>query len=152
MKHRDWMRLALQEAEKAYSLDEIPVGAVVVRHGQVLALAHNEKEKAQDPTAHAEILAIRRAAEVSGSWRLTDAVLYVTLEPCPMCAGAIVQSRIKQLVYGVSDPKGGAVESVMKMLNPELWNHKVEVIAGVREEECLALLKKYFQGKRHAEM
>lgn len=146
------MRLALQEAEKAYSLDEIPVGAVVVRHGQVLALAHNEKEKAQDPTAHAEILAIRRAAEVSGSWRLTDAVLYVTLEPCPMCAGAIVQSRIKQLVYGVSDPKGGAVESVMKMLNPELWNHKVEVIAGVREEECLALLKKYFQGKRHAEM
>ncbi|HHV64014.1 MAG TPA: nucleoside deaminase [Peptococcaceae bacterium] len=148
MKHRDWMRLALEEAEKAYSLDEIPVGAVIVRQGELLALAHNEKEKTQDPTAHAEILAIRRAAEKNGSWRLIDAVLYVTLEPCPMCAGAIIQSRIKQLVYGVSDPKGGAVESVMKVLNPELWNHKVEVIAGVREEECLALLKKYFQTKR----
>jgi len=142
------MHLALSQAEKAFELDEVPIGAVIVQNGQVIALSHNQKEHDQDPTAHAEILAIRRAAEVVGSWRLVDAVLYVTLEPCPMCAGAIVQSRLKQLVYGAPDHKGGAVDSVIKLLNNNLWNHKVEITAGVLEEECSRLLKKFFLRKR----
>lgn len=150
MRHEDWMRLALKEAQKALVLDDVPVGALIVRNGVIIAEAHNEKEFAQDPTAHAEILAIRRAAEVLGHWRLTDCILYVTLEPCPMCAGAVLQSRIKHLVYGASDPKGGAVESVMKVLNEKLWNHKAEITAGVLEEECSAIIKKYFQEKRTA--
>jgi tRNA(adenine34) deaminase len=148
MKHEDWMRLALEQAQKAMISDEVPIGAVIVHNGQIIGIGYNQKEKDQDPTAHAEILAIRRAAEKIGHWRLTEAVLYVTLEPCPMCAGAIVQSRIKQLVYGASDPKGGAIESVINLLNVNYWNHKVEVIAGVLEEECSALLRKFFQEKR----
>lgn len=148
MKHEDWMRLALREAKQAFDMDEVPIGAVVVCHGQILALSHNEKEKNQDPTAHAEMLAIQRAAEKMGHWRLEDAVLYVTLEPCAMCAGAIVQSRLKQLVYGASDSKGGAAGSVVNVLQENLWNHKVEVTAGVLEEECSELLKKFFQRKR----
>lgn len=148
MKHEDWMLLALEQAEKALALDEVPIGAVIVSNNEILALAHNEKEKDQDPTAHAEILAIRRATEKTGHWRLAEAVLYVTLEPCPMCAGAILQSRIKHLVYGAFDPKGGAVDSVMKMLNAKLWNHRVEITAGVLEEQCSTILKKYFRGKR----
>ncbi|UWG97273.1 tRNA adenosine(34) deaminase TadA [Dehalobacter sp. DCM] len=148
MKHEDWMRFALEQAQNAFDQDEIPVGALIVHQGKILSLAFNEKEQTQDPTAHAEILAIQRAARKIGNWRLTDATLYVTLEPCPMCAGAIVQSRIKQLVYGATDAKGGAVESVMNVLNKNCWNHKVDVIAGILEEECAALLKTYFQNKR----
>ncbi len=148
MKHEDWMRLALNQAEKAAEDDEVPIGAVIVQNGQVLSIAHNQKEQEQDPTAHAEIIAIRRAAEAVGHWRLSEAVLYVTLEPCPMCAGAIIQSRIKHLVYGANDPKGGAVESVAKLLRDSLWNHKVEITAGVLEEECSILLKNYFKRKR----
>ena len=148
MKHEDWMRLALKEGEKAFKLDDVPIGAIIVRDRKILSSAHNERELAQDPTAHAEIIAIRRAAEALGHWRLTECILYVTLEPCPMCAGAIVQSRIKHLVYGASDFKGGAVESVMNVLNTKAWNHKVEVTAGVLEEECATLLKTYFEEKR----
>jgi len=148
MKHEDWMRLALDQAQKAYDCNEIPVGALVVVNQQILSVAFNEKEQKQDPTGHAEILAIRRAAEVMGHWRLTDATLYVTLEPCPMCAGAILQARLKHLVYGATDAKGGAVESVMNVLNRNCWNHKVEVTAGVLEEECSVLLKRYFREKR----
>ncbi|AHF08722.1 MULTISPECIES: tRNA adenosine(34) deaminase TadA [Dehalobacter] len=148
MKHEDWMRLALDQAQKAYDCNEIPVGALVVVNQQILSVAFNEKEQKQDPTGHAEILAIRRAAEVMGHWRLTDATLYVTLEPCPMCAGAILQARIKHLIYGATDAKGGAVESVMNVLNRNCWNHKVEVTAGVLEEECSVLLKQYFREKR----
>ncbi|RJE47928.1 MULTISPECIES: tRNA adenosine(34) deaminase TadA [unclassified Dehalobacter] len=148
MKHEDWMRLALDQAQKAYDCNEIPVGALVIVNQQILSVAFNEKEQKQDPTGHAEILAIRRAAEVMGHWRLTDATLYVTLEPCPMCAGAILQARIKHLVYGAMDAKGGAVESVMNVLNRNCWNHKVEVTAGVLEEECSVLLKQYFREKR----
>lgn len=151
MKHEDWMRLALNQAEKAFVADEVPVGAVIICKGEILAIAHNQKQKDQDPTAHAEILAIRRAAQKTSHWRLSDAIIYVTLEPCPMCAGAIVQSRIKQLVYGVSDPKGGAIESRMNVLSEKSWNHKVAVTAGILEEECAALLKKFFQGKRISE-
>lgn len=149
MKHEDWMRLALKQAEKAFDLDDVPIGAVIVRKGEILSTAYNEKELCQDPTAHAEIVAIRRAAENLGHWRLTDCILYVTLEPCPMCAGAIIQSRLKHLVYGASDPKGGAVESVMNVLNEKAWNHKVEVTAGVLEEECGNILKAYFKDKRN---
>ncbi|AFV04016.1 MULTISPECIES: tRNA adenosine(34) deaminase TadA [unclassified Dehalobacter] len=148
MKHEDWMRLALDQAQKAYECNEIPVGALVVVNQQILSVAFNEKEQKQDPTGHAEVLAIRRAAEVMGHWRLTDATLYVTLEPCPMCAGAILQARLKHLVYGATDAKGGAVESVMNVLNRNCWNHKVEVTAGVLEEECSVLLKQYFREKR----
>ena len=150
MKHEDWMRLALKQAEKAYDIDDVPIGAVIVRKGEIISTAYNEKELSQDPTAHAEIVAIRRAAETLGHWRLTDCILYVTLEPCPMCAGAIIQSRLKQLVYGASDPKGGAVESVMNVLNEKAWNHKVEVTAGILEEECANLLKDYFKEKRNS--
>ncbi|KUO61875.1 MAG: cytidine deaminase [Gracilibacter sp. BRH_c7a] len=148
MKHEDWMRLALKQAEKGFELDEVPIGAIIVRKGEILTLAYNEKELCQDPTAHAEIVAIRRASETLGHWRLTDCTLYVTLEPCPMCAGAIIQSRLKHLVYGASDPKGGAVESVMSVLNEKAWNHKVEVTAGILEEECANILKTYFKEKR----
>jgi len=148
MKHQDWMRLALEQAQIAYDLNEVPIGAVIVRDGNILAVAHNEKEIHQDPTAHAEMVAIRRAAENLGHWRLKNSVLYVTLEPCPMCAGALIQSRIKQLVYGATDSKGGAVESVMNVLQDSRWNHKVEVTAGILEEECSGLLKQFFREKR----
>ncbi|NLP44686.1 MAG: tRNA adenosine(34) deaminase TadA [Peptococcaceae bacterium] len=148
MKHEDWMRLALVQAERAYELDEVPIGAVLIYNGQILAAGHNKKEQTQDPTAHAEIMVIREAAEKLGHWRLTDTTLYVTLEPCPMCAGAIVQARIKNLVFGASDAKSGAVESVTKILKPNLWNHTVNVTAGILEQECSDILKKYFRLKR----
>jgi len=148
MLHQDWMRVALIQAQTASEQGEVPIGAVVVHNGQVIAAAHNEKEQRNDPTAHAEVLAIQRAAKVLGSWRLTDAILYVTLEPCPMCAGAIFQSRIKQLVYGAADLKGGAVGSVMNVLDYTLWNHRVDFIAGVLEEECSDILKLFFRRLR----
>ena len=145
MLHQDWMQIALRQAQMAFEQGEVPIGAVIVHNGQVIALAHNEKEQRNDPTAHAEILAIQRAAEVLGSWRLTDAILYVTLEPCPMCAGAIIQSRMKQVVYGAADLKGGATGSVMNVLDYTLWNHRVDVVAGVLEEECSEILKSFFK-------
>ncbi len=148
MLHQDWMHLALLQAQMAFEQGEVPIGAVVVHHGRAIAVAHNEREQKNDPTAHAEVLAIQRAAEVLGSWRLTEAILYVTLEPCPMCAGAIMQSRIKQLVYGVMDLKGGATGSVMNVLDYTLWNHKVDVVAGVLEDECSDILKLFFKKLR----
>jgi len=148
MLHQDWMRMALEQAQMAFEQGEVPIGAVVVHNGQPIALAHNEREQKNDPTAHAEVLVIQRAAKVLGSWRLTDATLYVTLEPCPMCAGAIMQSRIKQLVYGAMDLKGGATGSVMNVLDYTLWNHRVDVVAGVLEEECVDILKSFFRRLR----
>ncbi|KJS89692.1 tRNA adenosine(34) deaminase TadA [Desulfosporosinus sp. BICA1-9] len=148
MIHQDWMRVALREAQTAFEQGEAPIGAVIVLNGQVIASAHNEREQKNDPTAHAEVLAIQRAAKVLGSWRLTDTTLYVTLEPCPMCAGAIIQSRIKQLVYGAMDLKGGATGSVMNVLDYTLWNHRVDVVAGVLEEECSDILKLFFKRLR----
>lgn len=148
MFHQDWMRVALIQAQMAFEQGEVPIGAVIVLNGQVIALAHNEREQKNDPTAHAEILVIQRAAKVLESWRLTDATLYVTLEPCPMCAGAIMQSRIKQLVYGAMDLKGGATGSVMNVLDYTLWNHRVDVVAGVLEEECSDILKSFFKRLR----
>lgn len=144
MLHQDWMRLALEQAQMAFTLGEVPIGAVVVQNGKVIALAHNEKEKRQDPTAHAEILAIQRATLELGTWRLAEATLYVTLEPCPMCAGAMLQSRLKRLVFGAADLKGGAAGSVSNVLNVNKWNHSVEVVAGILEEDCAKILKDFF--------
>ena len=148
MLHNDWMHLALIQAQLAFEQGEVPIGAVVVYNGQVIAAAHNEKELRKDPTAHAEVLAIQRATKILGNWRLTGAILYVTLEPCPMCAGAIVQSRLKQIVYGCADLKGGATGSVMNVLDYKLWNHRVDVVAGVLEEECAGMLKLFFKRLR----
>ena len=148
MLHQEGMRLALLQAQEAFDQGEVPIGAVIVHNGQIIAAAHNEKEQRNDPTAHAEILAIQQAAGVLRSWRLTDATLYVTLEPCPMCAGAILQARLKQLVYGCADLKGGAVGSVMNVLDRTLWNHRLDVAAGVLEEECSEILKAFFRNRR----
>lgn len=148
MGHQDWMHIALEQAQIAYDLGEVPIGAVMVQDNKVLALAHNEKELRQDPTAHAEVLAIQRATEELGAWRLSEATLYVTLEPCPMCAGSLVQARLKSLVYGAADLKGGAVGSVMNVLDANRWNHRVEVVAGILEEECSSILKDFFRKRR----
>lgn len=148
MLHQDWMSMALIQAQRAYEQGEVPIGAIIVHNGQVIAEAHNEKEQRSDPTAHAEVLAIQRATEHLGTWRLTEASLYVTLEPCPMCAGAIVQARLKQLVYGAADLKGGATGSVMNILDYTLWNHRVDVVAGVLEDECSNILKSFFKRLR----
>lgn len=148
MSHQKWMHIALEQAKIAYDLGEVPIGAVAVKDNQVIALAHNEKEQRQDPTAHAEVLAVQRATEKLGAWRLADVTLYVTLEPCPMCAGALVQARLSTLVYGAYDLKGGAVGSVMNVLDFNRWNHRVGVVAGVLEEECSAILKDFFRKRR----
>jgi tRNA(adenine34) deaminase len=148
MLHQDWMRVALLQAQLAFEQGEVPIGAIIVQNGLVIAAAHNEREQKNDPTAHAEVLVIQRAAKVLGSWRLTNATLYVTLEPCPMCAGAIMQSRIKQLVYGAMDLKGGATGSVMNVLDYTRWNHRVDVVAGILEEECSDILKSFFRRLR----
>lgn len=142
------MRIALHEAEAAAALGEVPIGAVLVMNGAIIAKAHNMKETWLDPTAHAEIIVIREACEKLKKWRLTGTTMYVTLEPCPMCAGAIVQSRIDRLVYGVKDPKAGAVDSLFNMLQNDALNHQLEVGSGVLLQECSHILKDFFQGKR----
>jgi len=144
-----FMRLALQEAEAAAEEGEVPVGAVIV-HGErrVIASDHNRREQLRDPTAHAEMLVITQAAEALGSWRLDDCTLYVTLEPCPMCAGAIVQARIPRVVYGAHDPKSGAVQSVFKLLNDVRLNHQCSVVSGILAEQCGGLLSRFFQHQR----
>jgi tRNA(adenine34) deaminase len=143
-----YMSLALREAEQAFREDEVPVGAVVVIDGNVVAAEHNRREQTQDPTAHAEVLAIRRASEKTGGWRLTDATVYVTKEPCPMCAGAILNARVKRLVFGCKDPKGGAVESLYRITTDERLSHRVEVKGGVLAEECSKLLRRFFRQRR----
>jgi tRNA(adenine34) deaminase len=148
--HRIWMDEALTEARAAPQHDDVPVGAIVVREGRVIARAHNERERRQDPTAHAEILALRAAAEVLGSWRLERCVLYVTLEPCAMCAGAVVLARVPTLVYGTTDPKAGAVGSLMDIARDERLNHRATVVAGVRADECAGLLRRFFHHRRNA--
>jgi len=142
------MQQALAQAEAARALDEVPVGAVIVREGVLLAAAHNERERLHDPTAHAEMIAITQAAAALGSWRLDECTLYVTLEPCPMCAGAIQQARLKQLVYGADDPKAGAAGSLFNLLADERLNHQVEVVSGVLAEPCGQILSDFFANKR----
>ena len=143
-----FMRLALREAERALEHADVPIGAVIVSDGEVIAGAHNERELRQDPTAHAEILALREAARAVGSWRVLDAVLYVTLEPCAMCAGAIVLARLPRVVYGASDPKAGACGSVLDVLGESRLNHRPEVSGGLLGEECGELLSAFFSSRR----
>ena len=145
------MRLALQAAEQAGRSGEVPVGAVVVVRGQVVAVAHNQRECLNDPTAHAEIIALRAAAAALGGWRLGDAELYVTMEPCPMCAGALVNARIRRLTYGCDDPKAGAARTLYRLLDDARLNHQVEVIPGVLATESAALLKSFFLRLRRPE-
>ncbi|MDR0328126.1 MAG: tRNA adenosine(34) deaminase TadA [Planctomycetaceae bacterium] len=144
-----FMQMALQEAEAAAGENEVPVGAVIV-HGErrVIASDHNRREQLRDPTAHAEMLAITQASEALGSWRLDDCTLYVTLEPCPMCAGAILQARIPRVVYGADDPKSGAVQSLFKLLNDVRLNHQCSVVSGVLAESCGNVLSRFFQRQR----
>jgi tRNA(adenine34) deaminase len=143
-----FMRLALREAERALEHEDVPVGAVVVHDGEVAGLGHNERELREDPTAHAEILAIREASRMRGTWRLLDCVLYVTLEPCAMCAGAIVLARIPRVVFGASDPKAGAAGSVLDVLAEPRLNHRPDVSSGLLATEAAALLEAFFGSRR----
>ena len=142
------MRLALREAERALEHDDVPIGAVVVREGEVIGAGHNERELRNDPTAHAEVLALREAAASVGSWRVLDSVLYVTLEPCAMCAGAIVLARVPRVVFATTDPKAGAAGSVMDVLDHPRLNHRPEVVGGLLAEEAAALIVAFFRARR----
>jgi tRNA(adenine34) deaminase len=146
--HEAFMRIAIEEAQKAGEIGEVPIGAVIVRNGEIVGRGYNRRETEKDPTLHAEMIAIREASERLGGWRLIGCTLYVTLEPCPMCAGAIVQSRIEQVVYGARDPKAGCAGTLMDLLNEPRFNHQVPTVAGVLEDECGQLLKEFFRGLR----
>jgi len=148
MNDEAYMQMAIAEAKKAELLDEVPIGCIIVKNDKVIAAAFNERETTQQSTAHAEILAIQKANAAVGSWRLEDCTLYVTLEPCPMCAGAILLSRIKRVVYGAKDCKGGCIESCMHMYDTEGFNHYPQITNGVLEKECGLLLSEFFQHKR----
>jgi tRNA(adenine34) deaminase len=145
-----WMRLALDEAEDALREDEVPVGAVVVLAEKVIGRGYNRVITNQDPTAHAEIMALREAALVMQNYRLVGTTLYVTVEPCAMCAGALVNARVKRLVYGARDPRAGAVESIFQICTSEELNHQVEILGGVLEAECREMIQSFFQKKREA--
>ncbi len=143
-----FMGLALEQAYLAFEAREVPVGAVVVKDGQVVGQGFNSKESTLDPTAHAEILSLRQAAEALGRWRLTDCIVYVTLEPCPMCAGAMLAARVSRLVFGCTDPKAGALESLFSLADDHRMNHQFEVRGGVRANEASELLKTFFRARR----
>ena len=143
-----FMRLALREAERALEHGDIPVGSVVVKDGEVIGAGHNEREVRADPTAHAELIALRDAARTLGSWRVLDSVLYVTLEPCAMCAGAIVLARVPRVVYGTTDPKAGAAGSVLNILAEPRLNHRPQVESGLLAEDCADLLRSFFASRR----
>ena len=143
-----FIRLALREARLALKHHDVPIGAVAVRGGEVIGAGHNEREVRQDPTAHAEVVALREAARALGGWRVLETVLYVTLEPCAMCAGAIVLARVPRVVYGASDPKAGAAGSVLDVLGEPRLNHRPEVLGGLLAAECGALLSEFFTARR----
>jgi tRNA(adenine34) deaminase len=147
--HQHWMGEALREAAKAVERDEVPVGCVIVHEGRVVGRGHNQTEMLRDATAHAEMLALTQAAEALGNWRLTGCTLYCTLEPCTMCCGAMILSRVSRLVYGAADPKFGAVVSIADVLNNPRLNHKVQVIGGVRADEAAEMMKAFFQARRN---
>jgi tRNA(adenine34) deaminase len=146
--HDHYMQLALREAQLSADADEVPVGAIIIKAGAIIGRAHNQTELLKDPTAHAEMIAITQAASAVGDWRLTDTVLYVTKEPCPMCAGAIVLARIPVVVFGVADPLRGGAISVFNILNHPQLNHRPEVIQGILENACRAMLQEFFRKKR----
>lgn len=144
-----YMKEAIKEAKKAWAKDEVPIGAVIVKDGKVIARAHNLRESKQIATAHAEIIAIEKACKKIGSWRLNDCTLYVTLEPCAMCSGAMILSRVDRIVYGASDPKGGCVDSCIKMYEQQGFNHYPEVTSGILKDECSSILTTFFKNKRN---
>lgn len=148
MDHEIFMREALKEAELAAAIGEVPVGAVVVHEGRIIGRGYNQRELLHDPTAHAEILAMREAAANKGGWRLNGCTIYVTLEPCAMCAGAMLQSRIERVVYGTDDPKGGCAGGLLNILQFPGFNHDVKITGGVLGEASTAMLKEFFQGRR----
>ena len=143
-----FMTLALREAQRGLDEGEVPVGAVLAEKGRLVARAHNRPIHLNDPTAHAEVLALRRAAKKLGNYRLNDCTLYVTIEPCAMCAGAIVQARLRRVVFGASDPKAGAGGSALKVLNHPRLNHQVEIVRGVRADDCIMMLREFFRSRR----
>jgi len=146
--HDDFMQLALDEARAALEENEVPIGAVIVHEERVIARAHNQREQLRDPTAHAEMIAITQAAASLGSWRLEGCTLYVTLEPCPMCAGAILQARIPTVVYGALDPKAGAVRTLYQLLDDPRLNHRCLIVPGVLADACGRILSEFFQKQR----
>lgn len=146
--HQFYMKMAIEEAKKASDIGEVPIGAVIVKNGEIIARAHNLRESKKDPTAHAEYLAIQKASKFLNSWRLEECQLYVTLEPCVMCAGAIVMSRIPHVIYGAKDPKGGCAGSLMDLLQEPRFNHRAQVEIGVMEEACSQLLTEFFRNIR----
>jgi tRNA(adenine34) deaminase len=145
-----FMGEALRQAAKAYEADEVPVGAVIVREGRIIARAFNQVELLKDATAHAEMLALTQAEQAVGDWRLTDCTLYVTKEPCPMCAGAMVHTRLARVVFGAGDPKGGAAGGALNLLQFPTLNHRCEITSGLRQDECRTLLKDFFSEQRGA--
>lgn len=146
--HAAMMRLALDEARAALAEEEVPIGAVITREGRIVASAHNQREQLKDPTAHAEMIAITQAAQTLGDWRLDGCSLYVTLEPCPMCAGAILQARLTTLVYGAADPKAGAVHTLYQLLDDSRLNHRTLAVRGILADECGQLLTDFFRRQR----
>ncbi|KJS87812.1 MAG: hypothetical protein JM58_02910 [Peptococcaceae bacterium BICA1-8] len=148
LSHEYFMRKALDEAHKAFEENEVPIGAIIVKDGEIIGRGRNQRETLNDPTAHAEILALRDAGQSTGSWRLTGADIYVTIEPCPMCAGALINSRIATVVYGADEPKFGSAGSQLNLLQFPGFNHQVKIIGSVLEEECKAIMKKFFQRLR----
>ncbi len=147
--HKKYMQIALEEAQKAYDIGEVPVGAVVVINDEIVARAHNKRETTQLTMAHAEMLAIKEANEKVGFWRLEDAIMYVTLEPCAMCAGALVQARFKSIVYGANDMKSGCVGTICNLADYDGFNHKIDVTRGVMAQECSDILKNFFKELRY---
>lgn len=146
--HDKYMQIALEEAEAAFAENEVPVGAVLIIDGEIIARAHNRREEDKDPTAHAEMIVLRESAKRLGRWRLTGAALYVTVEPCFMCAGAMILSRIDHLIYGCSDPKAGVVESLYRLFDNKRLNHKVQVTSGILERESRKLIQRFFKDRR----
>lgn len=148
MNNEKWMKEAIKQAKKAAQKDEVPIGCIIVKDDQIIARAYNKREMKQCSTAHAEILAIEKACKKLGSWRLEDCDLYVTLEPCPMCSGAIIQSRIRNVIFGAYDPKGGCMGSNMNINDVRGFNHYPDIEGGILQDECSRLLKEFFKAKR----
>jgi tRNA(adenine34) deaminase len=146
--HEDWMKIAIEEAQKAGAIGEVPIGAIVVKDGEIIGRGFNLRETDHDPTAHAEMIAIRQASQQINAWRLSGCTLYVTLEPCPMCAGAIVQSRVDVVVFGATDPKAGCAGTLFNLLEEPRFNHQPIVLAGILEQECGDLLRTFFRELR----
>jgi tRNA(adenine34) deaminase len=147
----DWMELALEQARSAADAGEVPVGAVIVKDGEIVGLGQNRNLRDKDPAAHAEIVALRQAAAKLGNHRLGSCMMFATIEPCAMCAGAMIHARLERLVYGAADPKAGAAGSVLSVLNHPKLNHRIEVVTGVREDECSQILQEFFRQKRAAQ-